>query len=70
MASENIVNAFKEAFEASPEQSLALEAPTVELALAFRHQCLYACVHAGILCLPLILMQAHPSVILCQIDKS
>lgn len=42
VASESIVAAFKEAFQASPEQCLALEAPAVELALAFRHQCLCA----------------------------
>ena len=46
VASDNIIAAFKEAFEASPEQSLALDAPTVELALAFRHQCLYAPLHS------------------------
>ncbi|CAL8462805.1 g2338 [Coccomyxa elongata] len=41
VASESIIAAFKEAFQASPEQCLALEAPAVELALAFRHQCLF-----------------------------
>ncbi len=42
VASESVVAAFKEAFQTSPEQCLALEAPAVELALAFRHQCLCA----------------------------
>lgn len=40
--SDAIVAAFKEACEASSEQSLVLEPPAVELGLAFRHQCLYA----------------------------